>query len=37
LPQTQELEIAYRQAAKESNIADWDCAIADGLSDSVTS
>jgi antitoxin ParD1/3/4 len=33
LLQTQELEMAYREAAKESNIADWDCTIADGLSD----
>jgi antitoxin ParD1/3/4 len=29
----QELENAYREAAKESNIADWDSTIADGLSD----
>jgi antitoxin (DNA-binding transcriptional repressor) of toxin-antitoxin stability system len=35
LLQTQELEIAYREAVKESNIADRDCAIADGLSNSV--
>jgi antitoxin ParD1/3/4 len=33
LLQAQELEAAYRDAAQESNIADWDCAIADGLSD----
>jgi antitoxin ParD1/3/4 len=33
LLQAQELEAAYRDAAAESNIADWDCTIADGLSD----
>jgi antitoxin (DNA-binding transcriptional repressor) of toxin-antitoxin stability system len=33
LLQTQALETAYRESAKESNIAEWDCTIADGLSD----
>jgi hypothetical protein len=27
------LAAAYRDAAKELNITDWDCTIADGLSD----
>ncbi len=33
LLQVQDLEAAYRDAAQESNIADWDCTIADGLTD----